>query len=139
MVGDMRRRRGWKATANLVAAVLVAIVFVVFFPVIIFVVLPLAERSHRKRLEASACAFACLSCGRILGLESLQLGDAAWRAYVSELREKYPSCRFRRVRHLHAICPACSAQYTFAEREKTFVPVPADRTFRPADEVATDA
>jgi hypothetical protein len=136
MVGDMRRRRGWRAKADLTVAIFMAVIFVVFFPVIVFVVLPLAERNYRKRLEAAARAFACLSCGRILGFEAIQLGDAAWRAYLSELRDKYPSRRFRLVRHLHAVCPACGAHYTFVERERTFVRVRADRTFRPAGEAA---
>jgi hypothetical protein len=45
-----------------------ALIFVALSPVIIFVVLPVIQRIYRKRLEAAACAFACLSCGGLLGL-----------------------------------------------------------------------
>jgi hypothetical protein len=102
-----------------IATIFLAIVLPVFLPVIIPVVV-LLDLAYRKRLRATACAFACLSCGGILGLESIRLADAAWGEHLRELREKYPSTRFRMVRHVHAICPACGARYAFLERERTF-------------------
>src|SRR5215470_17344178 len=103
-----------------IAAIFLAIVLVMFLPVIIPVV-ALLDCVYRKRLRATACAFACLSCGGILGLESIRLADATWDEHMRELRAKYPSTRFRLVRHLHAICPACGVRYTFLEHERTFV------------------
>jgi hypothetical protein len=130
----MQRHRGWRATANGILVLFLALIFVALSPVIIFVVLPIIQRIYRKRLEAVAGAFACLSCGGLLGHASLRLADAAWREHVRDLLAKYH--RIRLVRHVHAICPACGARYMFVEHEKTFVPAPTDRAFRPA---TTDA
>jgi hypothetical protein len=125
----MRRRRGWSAALNGIALAFLAIIFVVLSPVIVFLVLPFVQFAYRKRLETAAHRFACLSCGRILGLESLRLADAAWGEHLRKLLENHHRV-LRMVRHLHAICPACGARYAFVERERTFVPAPADRTFR---------
>jgi hypothetical protein len=103
-----------------IAAIFLAIILLVFSPVIIPVVAFL-DRVYRKRLRAAACRFACLSCGGILGLESIRLADAQWDEHLRELQEKYPSTRFRLVRHVRAICPACGVRYAFSERDRTFV------------------
>jgi hypothetical protein len=108
-----------------IATIFLAIVLLVFLPVIIPVV-ALLDFAYRKRLRTTACAFACLSCGGILGLESIRLADAAWAEHLRELQEKYPAARFRLVRHVHAICPACGVRYAFLERERTFVQTGAD-------------
>jgi hypothetical protein len=117
-----------------IAAIFLAIVLSVFLPVIIPLV-ALLDRAYRKRLRAAACAFACLSCGGILGLESIRLADAEWDERLRELREKYPSTRFRLVRHVRAICPACGVRYAFSERERTFVQIRIDRGLSAADDV----
>jgi hypothetical protein len=105
---------------RLIGIIFLAVILVVFLPVIIPVV-ALLDHVYRKRLRAAACAFACLSCGGILGLESIRLADAQWDEHLRELREKYPSTRFRLVRHVRAICPACGVRYAFSERERIFV------------------
>jgi TRAP-type C4-dicarboxylate transport system permease small subunit len=117
-----------------IAAIFLAIVLLVFLPVIIPVV-ALLDRAYRKRLRAAACAFACLSCGGILGLESIRLADAQWAEHLRELREKYPSTRFRLVRHVRAICPACGVRYAFLEHERTFAQIRIDRGLSAADDV----
>jgi hypothetical protein len=117
-----------------IAAIFLAIVLVAFLPVIIPVV-ALLECIYRKRLRAAACAFACLSCGGILGLESIRLADAEWGEHLRKLREKYPSTRFRLVRHFRAICPACGVRYAFSERERTFVQTGAGGGLPAADDV----
>jgi hypothetical protein len=103
-----------------IATIFLATVLLVFLPVIIPVV-ALLDLAYRKRLRAAACAFVCLSCGGILGLESIRLADAAWEEHMRELRAKYPSIRFRLVRHVHAICPRCGVRYAFLARQRTFV------------------
>lgn len=108
--GDMRS----------IAVIFLAIISLVFLPVIIPVV-ALLDLAYRNRLKTAACACACLSCGRILALESTRLADAAWEKRIRELLEKSPGIRFRLVRHLQAICPTCGACYAFLERERTFV------------------
>jgi hypothetical protein len=117
-----------------IAAIFLAIVLLVFLPVIIPVV-ALLDRAYRKRMRAAAGAFACLSCGGILGLESIRLADAQWDEHLRELREKYPSTRFRLVRHVRAICPACGVRYAFLERERTFVQTGAGGGLSAADDV----
>jgi hypothetical protein len=101
---------------------------IIFLVVILLVLLPviipvgaLLHFVYRMRLTVAAGAFACLSCGRILGREALRLGDAAWEEHVCELRRKYPSRIFRLVRDIHAVCPACGVRYAFLERERTFI------------------
>ena len=121
-----------------IAAIFLAIVLLVFLPVIIPVV-ALLDRAYRKQLRAAACAFACLSCGGILGLESIRLADAQWDEHLRELREKYPSTRFRLVRHVRAICPGCGVRYAFLERERTFVQTGAGGGLQAAHEVTTKA
>src|SRR5215470_5139163 len=108
-----------------IAAIFLATVLLVFLPVIIPVI-GLLDRVYRRRLRAAACAFACVSCGGILGLESIRLADAEWEEHLRELREKHPSTRFRLVRHVRAICPGCGVRYAFLERERTFVQTDAD-------------
>jgi hypothetical protein len=109
-----------------IATIFLAIVLTVFLPVIIPVV-ALFDRAYRARLRAAACAFTCLSCGGILGLESIRLADVAWDEHLRELREKHPLIRFRIVRHVRAICPACGVRYAFLEHERTFVQIRADK------------
>ena len=121
-----------------IAAIFLAIVLLALLPVIIPVV-ALLDRAYRKRLRAAACAFACLSCGGILGLESIRLADAQWDEHLRELREKYPSTRFRLVRHVRAICPACGVRYAFSECERTFVQTGAGGGLPAAHEVTTKA
>jgi hypothetical protein len=94
-----------------------AIVLLVFLPVIIPVV-ALLDRAYRRRLRAAACAFACLSCGGILGLEAIRLADAAWDEHLRDLREKYPSIRFRLVRHVQAILPGMRRPLRFLGARK---------------------
>jgi len=103
-----------------IALIFLATVLLVYLPAIIPVV-ALLDLAYRKRLKAAGCAFACLSCRGILGFESIRLADTAWAEHMRELGAKYPSTRFRLVRHLHAICPRCGARYAFLERERTFV------------------
>jgi hypothetical protein len=94
---------------------------IVLLPAIVPVV-ALSHSIYRKRLRSAARAFRCLSCSAVLGLESIRLADAAWDAHMRDLGEKYPASKFRVVRHIHAMCPACGARYAFLERERTFVP-----------------
>jgi hypothetical protein len=121
-----------------IATIFPAIVLMVFLPVIIPVV-ALLDRAYRKRLRAAAGVFACLSCGRILGLESIRLADAAWDEHMRDLRAKYPSTRFRLVRHVHAICLGCGVHYAFLEHERTFVQTGADSSLSATDEVTLKA
>ena len=76
---------------------------------------------YRFRLRRAANAFACLTCGRMLGIEALRRADKYFADYMRELRRKHPGARFRIVRTVHAICPTCGTHYTYLESERTFV------------------
>src|SRR5262245_54738854 len=82
----LRRRRKWVRIADDIAIIVLAILSVVFLPVIIPVV-TLLDFIYRKRLKAASCTFACLACGGILGHESIRLADEAWGKHVRKLRE----------------------------------------------------
>ena len=119
-------RRKWDGVVLGIATIGLLILLIVLLPMIIPVV-ALLDFIYRKRLKAAACTFACLSCGGILGLESIRLADETWAKRLRELQEKSPGIRFRLVRHLHAICPACGACYAFLKGERTFRRLRADR------------
>jgi hypothetical protein len=126
-------RHDWSGIARHVLFASTVTVLIVLLIVLLPVIIPLAEWSHsvyRKRLIAAARSLACLSCGAVLGLESIRLADAACEERMRELRVKHPAIRFRVVQHIHAICPVCGAQYTFLERERALVPtlLAQDRT-----------
>jgi hypothetical protein len=101
--------------------VIVSMVLLILLLPAIVPVVGLSHRLYRKRLRAAARALACLSCGVVLGLESVRLADAAWDGHMRELRAKHPTIRFRVVRRVHAICPECDAHYTFLERDRASV------------------
>jgi hypothetical protein len=74
----------------------------------------------QRRLRNAARSQACPSCGRILGIEALHLADECWRAHIDELYRSHPGARFRLVRMVQAICPACGAQLSFRKGSGTF-------------------
>jgi len=75
----------------------------------------------KYRLRKAAKFFACVSCGRILGLDALARPDEEWSEHVRELRRQHPGVRFRLERTVHAICPTCGTRFGFREKERTFV------------------
>jgi len=97
---------------------LVVIGFVLLLPVIIpcAIVLVMVEE-HRKR--KSAGGFVCLTCGKVLGVESLKLSDEEQRKLAAERPDE---CMRRMVRTCHAICPSCGTRYTYVSEKRTFVP-----------------
>jgi hypothetical protein len=120
----------WKSARGFgggLALILAGFLFVVFLPVI----LPVVAIDHwltGRRMQAAARVFACPACGAIIGIEAIRLAEETWGSHMAEIHEKNPGIRFRRspqriVRHLHAICPHCSARYQFVEREKAFTAI----------------
>jgi hypothetical protein len=104
---------------DIVLISLMMIATVVLLPLLIpagFVVVALENRRRRK----AARSFSCVRCGKLLGAESVELPDEAWREHMSELRRLHPFTKFRVVQTCHAICPACGARYTYYQAERTF-------------------
>jgi hypothetical protein len=110
-----RRRKALRTPIMLLAVV----AFLLALPALVpyaFVCLYL----DRRRLRIAANSHACPSCGRILGIEALHLADERWRAHVAELHRSHPGVRFRLVRLIHAICPACGTELSFRKESGTF-------------------
>jgi hypothetical protein len=99
------------------------IVFVILLPVMLPIALFLHSRDE-KRMRALAETFLCLSCGLVLGAESLKLADEAWANYVAKLNETNDgSTLYRRriVKGYDAICPHCGTYHSYASKERTFI------------------
>lgn len=98
--------------------------FVILFLLCSPVLIPWGLVSYgfeKRRMRKAAESFRCISCGKVLGVAALALADRVCMENMEELRERHPGVRWRIVRTLHAICPACGTKYTYRERERTFV------------------
>jgi hypothetical protein len=107
------------------------IVFVISLPVLLPIALFLHSRDE-KRMRALAETFRCLSCGLVLGAESLKLADEAWANYVAKLdgdgddatqptRDWSKLYRRRIVKGYDAICPHCGAYHSYVAKQRTFI------------------
>jgi hypothetical protein len=93
---------------------------VLAMPILIPVAI-LSQIAYRTRLRKAAKSFACINCGRTLGIEALKRADDVCSEQMRELTQANPGVRFRIQRTLHAICLTCGTRYTFREKERTFV------------------
>jgi hypothetical protein len=75
---------------------------------------------RKRRMRRAADAFACVNCGKTLGINALKRADSIWAEHLRALIRDHPDVKFRIVRTLDAICTACGTRYTY---------VPAGRTF----------
>ena len=117
-----RTARGIAAGA---AVTVLVVLLVVLLPVVVAAV-GLSVARNVRRMRAAASRFSCRTCGAVLGAQALRRADEVWAAHMRELRGKYPAVRWRVVRHVHAICPACGARYRWHERDGAFVPCRRD-------------
>lgn len=115
-----RRRHRYLHNAT---AVIAGTLFVMLSPILLPVALILHSR-EQKRMRFLAETFPCLSCGRILGAESLRLADTQWENRLAGLTRDHAGSgiRFRIVRDVDAICPNCGTQHKFIAKLATFVP-----------------
>jgi hypothetical protein len=107
---------------NTAIAVITAIAGLILSPVLLPIALFLHSRDQ-KRMHVLAEIFACLSCGRILGADSLRLADEVWAVHLAELARDYEGTgiRYRVVRNFDAICPHCGTYHKFMPKDRTFV------------------
>jgi hypothetical protein len=108
---------------------LLIIFFAIGVALLLPVIIPAAALLHWRdvsRMKRKARETRCVSCGRVLGDEAIEQGEAAWRERMSELHWR-PEWGIRRrvVRDIHAVCPNCSAAYEFIVKTGQFVPVEA--------------
>jgi hypothetical protein len=93
---------------------------IVFMPALIPAAIVWAAVDNRRKRKAAA-SFHCVTCGRILGAESVRTADSEFRRRMKALRRSSPFGVFRNVRTCDAICPACGTRYAFRHDERTFI------------------
>jgi hypothetical protein len=121
------RRKRWLrflAGATITVVVILTIVSLPIWLPLVSISLMLEER----RMKHAARQFACLRCGKILGVEALRLSDQQHAADMRELRLKHPGVRFRIVRIGRATCTQCGARYRWDEKQRTFTLVADSET-----------
>ncbi|QDT21056.1 hypothetical protein [Gimesia chilikensis] len=100
-------------------------ILVLFFILLLPILVPyslLMDRVEKRRRRQLASRFVCEQCGKVLGVEALQLADERWDEIVKEIIAKSePGTRLRLVRTVDAICPHCGCQYLYRKAERTFV------------------
>lgn len=97
------------------------------------VILPflvLDQRRTRRRQLLALAGQPCAVCGSSLDHRALELADATWASRVAAMRAEHPHAMFRLARRLHAVCPACGAEYEWVEARKLFEA--ADHLYRRA-------
>lgn len=89
------------------------------------VLLPLGVIAHvrsQRRLKTLLGKSPCVSCGTLLGAESLRIADEHWAKEVQQRQAASPgSIVGRMIRHVHAVCLHCGCEYTYLERENALV------------------
>jgi hypothetical protein len=108
------------SVAKFLLAVLAAAGIALLLPVILPVVALLTWRDA-QRMKREARATLCRHCGRLLGDEAIERGEAVWRERMSELHREW-GIRRRIVRNIHAVCINCGAAYEFLAKTGQFVP-----------------
>ena|SRR5688572_2562104 len=76
----------------------------------------------KHRIRKAARTFNCTVCGRPLGVVAVKLANRAVAKEAEQRRREHPRVRYRIIRTLHAICPACDARFAFDETLHTFIP-----------------
>ena len=66
---------------------------------------------HARRLRRAVRTFACVDCGQVLGLDSLELAGKEWSRHDPGILVHYRGPE----RTLDAICPNCGTRYSFEE------------------------
>lgn len=78
------------------------------------------KRTRRRQLLALA-GQPCAVCGSSLDHRALELADATWASQVAAMRAERPHVMLRLVRRLHAVCPACGAEYEWDGASRLFL------------------
>jgi hypothetical protein len=94
-------------------------IVVIAFPVAVPIALVLYIRDKR-RMQVVAERTRCECCGATLGVASLRDADTTWTRRVAALQQGHLMMRFRLIRHVWAICAACSAEYDYDTGSHTF-------------------
>ena len=103
------------------AVVLAMCLMLVCLPVIL-PFLAVSGWLEKRRQLAALASMGCSTCGATLDGRALDLSDAAPRRDRPGMRVR--ARRF--IRHVHAICPACAAEYTWDGRARLFRPYARD-------------
>ena len=91
---------------------LAMLVLIATLPVALPIVAAMIGRDKQRR-RACAGATRCSQCGQVLGTAALDASDDANRSHVEDLRRRCPNHLLRMVRHAHARCTQCGANYAW--------------------------
>ena len=83
--------------------------------------LVLDEKRTRRRQLLALARRPCAVCSSSLDCRALDLADATWTNWVAAMQAERPYVMFRLVRRLHAVCPACGAEYEWDEASRSFL------------------
>ena len=83
--------------------------------------LVLDQKRTRRRQLLALTRRPCVVCGGSLDHRALDLAEATWTSRVAAMHEERPNVMFRLVRRLHAVCPACGAEYEWDEASRLFL------------------
>ncbi len=99
---------------------LITVLFILLLPIILPIAL-IQDWRRTRRIAKVISSFVCVSCGAMLGMEAVRLGDERWRAIIADLHERFPNDRLRILRDIHAICPKCGREYMYRDVDCSLV------------------
>lgn len=103
------------------AAIIGGLALLLFALPFILPFLVLDQKRTRRRQLFALSGRPCVVCSSSLDHRALELADAAWASRVAAMRAERPHVMPRLVRRLHAICPACGAEYEWDEASRLFL------------------
>ncbi|MCH9655965.1 MAG: hypothetical protein K0U86_08465 [Planctomycetes bacterium] len=112
-----------KKIVNQIFGILMIFLIILLLPIIFPIALVISYIDTRK-MNQLIKRFICVSCGKQLGAEEIQLGNERWDSIVSEMLAKYPNRKFRRPRSIHAVCPHCGCEYRYNKGNNTLELIP---------------
>jgi hypothetical protein len=99
---------------------LLAALFLVASPILIPIALIGSYFADRRKCRVAGNT-PCVNCGRVLGIESLELSDRRAADYGAEQQRLHPGVKFRLVRTVFAICKSCGAEYGYRDGAFTLI------------------
>ena len=125
----------WKAVRRCAfgAAIMGGMVLLLLALPLILPFLALDQKLTRRRQLLALAGRPCAVCTSSLDYRALDFADALWASRVAAMRAEHPGMRFRLVRHLHAVCPACDAEYEWNGACRSFQASSLCRDWPPRD------
>ena len=109
-----------RITQNKLVVFFIMVLGVLLLPIILPIAL-IQDRQRKQSIKQVVCGYICASCGVLLGVEAIRLGNERWAAVVSDSHKQYPNIRFRIQRDVHAVCPNCGCEYGYRDADCALV------------------